>query len=97
LKEGMLELGLSQLPASPVVHHPYAPEENGIIEHFLRSLKKKYVWQRRFEYFAQAKRAIGQWIEWYKRTSASIIRQQEPAGISGSPTRFGGLISGNTL
>jgi putative transposase len=44
---------------------PYTPEQNGIIEQFFRSLKEECVWQHRFENFAQAKKAIGQWIEWY--------------------------------
>jgi putative transposase len=44
---------------------PYTPEQNGIIERFFRSLKEECVWQNRFEDFTQAKRAIGQWIEWY--------------------------------
>jgi putative transposase len=44
---------------------PYTPEQNGIIERFFRSLKEECVWQKPFKTFAEAKRAVGQWIEWY--------------------------------
>jgi putative transposase len=44
---------------------PYTPEQNGIIERFFRSLKEECVWQHSFHSFAEAKAAIGQWIEWY--------------------------------
>lgn len=44
---------------------PCTPEQNGIIERFFRSLKEECVWQHRFVNFADAKRAIAQWIEWY--------------------------------
>lgn len=44
---------------------PYTPEQNGIIERFFRSLKEECVWQYNFVTFAQARRAIRRWIEWY--------------------------------
>ena len=44
---------------------PYTPEQNGLIERFFRSLKEECVWQYSFHSFADAKRAITQWIEWY--------------------------------
>ncbi|HZT07806.1 MAG TPA: integrase core domain-containing protein [Chloroflexota bacterium] len=44
---------------------PYTPEQNGIIERFFRSLKEECVWQRNFVSFAEARRAIRRWIEWY--------------------------------
>ena len=44
---------------------PYTPEQNRIVERFLRSLKEKCVWQFNFGSFLEAKKAIAQWIEWY--------------------------------
>ncbi len=44
---------------------PYTPEQNGMIERFFRSLKEECVWQRTFVSFAEARRAIRRWIDWY--------------------------------
>jgi putative transposase len=44
---------------------PYTPEQNGIIERFFRSLKEECVWQHNFNSFAEAKRVITEWIDWY--------------------------------
>ena len=46
---------------------PYTPEQNGLIERFFRSLKEECVWQHRFESFAEAYRAITDWLRWYNR------------------------------
>jgi hypothetical protein len=44
---------------------PYRPEQNGITERFFRSLKEECAWPKQFRSFAEAKREISQWIEWY--------------------------------
>jgi putative transposase len=44
---------------------PYTPQQNGLIERFFRSLKEECVWQQTFESFAEAQRAIRDWITWY--------------------------------
>lgn len=44
---------------------PYTPEQNGLIERFFRSLKEECVWLQRFSSFAQANRAVREWIRWY--------------------------------
>lgn len=44
---------------------PYTPEQNGIIERFFRSLKEECVWQKPFKTFAEAKREVARWIDWY--------------------------------
>jgi putative transposase len=44
---------------------PYTPEQNGMIERFFRSLKEESVWQRNFEGFEEARKAIREWIGWY--------------------------------
>jgi putative transposase len=44
---------------------PYTPEQNGIIERFFRTLKEECVWQHNFASFAEARRRISRWIQWY--------------------------------
>lgn len=44
---------------------PYTPEQNGLIERFFRTLKEECVWQHQFRSYAEARRAITRWIEWY--------------------------------
>jgi putative transposase len=44
---------------------PSALEQNGIIKGFFRNLKEECAWQKQFKSFAEAKREIRQWIEWY--------------------------------
>ena len=44
---------------------PYTPEQNGLIERFFRTLKEECVWQHQFRSYAEARRTITHWIEWY--------------------------------
>lgn len=44
---------------------PYTPEQNGLIERFFRSFKEECVWQQNFTNFAEARRAVKAWLEWY--------------------------------
>ncbi len=44
---------------------PYTPEQNGMIERFFRSLKEECVWIHSFVSFAEARRAVRRWIDWY--------------------------------
>lgn len=44
---------------------PYTPEQNGVIERFIRSLKEECVWQHVFESLTHAQRVIAQWIRHY--------------------------------
>jgi putative transposase len=44
---------------------PYTPEQNGLAERFIRSLKEECVWQNNFESIEQARARIAKWIEWY--------------------------------
>ncbi len=43
---------------------PYTPEQNGLIERWLRSLKEACVWHHQIRSFADARTAIAQWIAW---------------------------------
>jgi len=43
----------------------YTPEQNAIIERFVRSLKEECVWQHSFVSFEHAWRELSAWIRWY--------------------------------
>ena len=44
---------------------PYTPEQNGLAERFIRSLKEECVWQNNFESMEHARATIAKWIDWY--------------------------------
>lgn len=44
---------------------PYSPEQNGLAERFIRSLKEECVWLNRFGSIDEARQAIARWIDWY--------------------------------
>ncbi|WP_408033340.1 transposase [Thermodesulfatator autotrophicus] len=44
---------------------PYTPEQNGLVERFIRTLKEECIWQHRFESLAQAREVISSWIRYY--------------------------------
>lgn len=41
---------------------PCRPEQNGVLERFLKSLKEECVWRHRFESLSQAQSVIASWI-----------------------------------
>lgn len=44
---------------------PYTPEQNGLAERFIRSLKEECAWLQNFESLEQARTVIAAWIAWY--------------------------------
>ena len=44
---------------------PYTPEQNGLVERFIRSLKEECLWQHRFESISHARDVIGRWMRYY--------------------------------
>ena len=44
---------------------PHCPQQNGMMERLIRSLKEQCVHRHRFESLAHASRAIGDWIQFY--------------------------------
>lgn len=59
---------------------PYTPEQNGLCERFIRTIKEECIWQHRFAGLDEARRAITRWIEWYNRERPhSALKYQTPA------------------
>ncbi|MEL7181689.1 MAG: integrase core domain-containing protein, partial [Pseudomonadota bacterium] len=48
---------------------PHCPQQNGMMERLIRSLKEQCVHRHRFESLAHASRAIGDWIQFYNSAS----------------------------
>lgn len=46
---------------------PYTPEENGLIERFIRSFKEECAWLNNFTSIEQARSVVAPWIDWYNR------------------------------
>jgi len=46
---------------------PYTPEQNGMIERFIRTIKEECIWQNHFESITQANNVIGRWIRYYNQ------------------------------
>ena len=44
---------------------PHCPQQNGMMERLIRSLKEQCLHRQRFESLARASRAIGDWIQFY--------------------------------
>lgn len=44
---------------------PYTPEQNGLIERFIRTLKEECIWQHNFTSIAHANAVIHRWITYY--------------------------------
>lgn len=44
---------------------PHPPEQNGVAESFMGTLKLECIWQHRFDTYDQAKAAITRWVKHY--------------------------------
>ncbi len=63
---------------------PYAPEQNGLVERFIRSLKEECLWHHRFESLAHAQQVIGHWIRYCNTERRhQALRYRPPATVSG--------------
>ncbi|SFD85115.1 integrase core domain-containing protein, partial [Roseivivax sediminis] len=59
---------------------PHCPQQNGMMERLIRSLKEQCVHRQRFESLAHASRTIGDWIAFYNtRRPHQALGMKTPA------------------
>ena len=44
---------------------PHTPQQNGMVERLIRTIKEQCIWLHRFDSIDEANRVIGQWVEFY--------------------------------
>ncbi len=59
---------------------PYTPEQNGMVERVIRTLKEQCVHRHRFESLTHASRVIADWISFYNhRRPHQALQMRTPA------------------
>ena len=59
---------------------PYTPEQNGMVERVIRTLKEQWAHRHRFEILAHASRVIAVWIGFYNyRRPHQALEMKSPA------------------
>jgi putative transposase len=62
---------------------PHSPQQNGMVERLIRSLKEQCVHRQRFETEQHASRAIGAWIQFYNhRRPHQALQMRTPAAAA---------------
>jgi len=59
---------------------PHCPEQNGMVERVIRSLKEQCIHRQRFETLQHASRVISDWVHFYNhRQPHQALRMKTPA------------------
>ncbi|WP_219631672.1 integrase core domain-containing protein [Klebsiella quasipneumoniae] len=59
---------------------PYTPEQNGMVERVIRTLKEQCAHRQRFETLQHASRVIGDWIQFYnQKRPHQALKMKTPA------------------
>ena len=58
---------------------PHCPEQNGMVERVIRTLKEQCVHRHRFETLQHASRVIGDWISFYNIRRPQALGMKTPA------------------
>ena len=59
---------------------PYSPEQNGMVEPVIRTLKDQCVHRHRFETLQHVSRVIADWISWYNHwRPRQALKMKTPA------------------
>lgn len=57
---------------------PHCPQQNGMVERVIRTLKEQCTQRHRFENLQHATRAIGDWIQCYNHRRAQALGMKTP-------------------
>lgn len=44
---------------------PHTPQQNGMVERLIRTIKEQCLWLHRFTSIDEANRVLGRWVDWY--------------------------------
>ena len=66
---------------------PYTPQQNGLVERMIRTLKEQCIHRHRFETLQHASRVIGDWIQFYNQAAQSGAGDEDTdSNIVSGPT-----------
>lgn len=70
---------INKYKLNPEYITPYTPEQNGMMERFMRTLKQECIWLHQFQNISQASRIIEAWIDFYNHDRQhSALGYQSP-------------------
>ena len=59
---------------------PHTPQQNGMVERLIRTIKEQCIWMHNFESLTEARFAIGKWIEFYNNERPhQVFKLKTPA------------------
>ena len=59
---------------------PHTPQQNGMVERLIRTIKEQCIWMHNFASLREARLAIGHWIEYYNhKRPHQALKMKTPA------------------